>query len=136
MGGGTSHDTERSRASRNTHTLESADRRISQDIERSRASKRGHSHSGERRGRHKSGQTKVSKRGALTNWRAQRETQVKIAKETERARATHELGGAEGGTSQNTEIDQASENTHTLGNAATRSQNTARKASKRRELTS
>ena len=41
---------------------------------------------------------KASEQGALTNWRAQMEGQVRKTKESERARITHSLESAEGGT--------------------------------------
>jgi hypothetical protein len=52
---------------------------------------------------------KPSAQGALTLCRAQREDQVKLLKETERARGTHELLSAQGGSSQDTERNQAHE---------------------------
>ena len=46
---------------------------------------------------------KVTKKGALTNWRGQREGQVRTWKESDQARGTHVLEMAEGGTSQDME---------------------------------
>ena len=61
----------------------------------------GHSLSGDRRGRGKSGHgKKVTKRRALTLWRQQREGQVGTQKETDQARGTHSLEMVEGVTSQ------------------------------------
>ena len=63
-----------------------------------------HSPTGDGRGRDKSGhRKKVTKQGALTNWRWQREGQVRTRKESDQARHTHFLEMAEGGTSQDTE---------------------------------
>jgi len=64
----------------------------------------GHSPTGNGRGRDKSGhRKKLTKQGVLTDWRQQREGQVRIWKETDQERDTHILGTAEGGTSQDTE---------------------------------
>jgi len=41
---------------------------------------------------------KLSKQGALTNWRPQREGHVRILKETKQARGTYFLETTEGGT--------------------------------------
>src|SRR6267142_726512 len=88
---------------RGTHQLESADRQTSQDTERIRPSE-GHSHPGERRWTDKSGHGKnLTERGALTNWRAQTDGQVRTRKESDRARGTHRLESADGQTSQDTE---------------------------------
>jgi len=93
---------------RGTHILESAEGETSQDTETNRASK-GHSPTGECRGRDKSGhRNKLSKQGALTFWRVQRERQVRTQKQTEQARGTHILESAEGETSQDTETNRAS----------------------------
>src|SRR6266850_2159102 len=82
---------------RGTHILESAEGETSQDTETNRASK-GHSQTGECRGRDKSGHRyKPSKQGGLTNWRSQRERQVRTQKQTEQARGTHHLEIAKGG---------------------------------------
>src|SRR6267142_1062820 len=76
---------------RGTHSLSSAQGGSSQDTERNRACE-GHSLSIERTGTVKSGhQKKPSARGALTNYRAQREDQVRTLTETEYARGTHSL---------------------------------------------
>jgi len=89
--------------------LESTEGETSQDTETNRASK-GHSPTGECRGRDKSGHRyKPSKQGGLTNWRSQRERQVRTQKQTEQARGTHHLEIAKGGTSDDTEANQASE---------------------------
>jgi len=59
----------------------------------------GHSRTGEPRAVHKSGhRKKTSKRGTLTNWRAQREGQVRTQKEA-RIRGTHFLERVERGIS-------------------------------------
>jgi len=64
----------------------------------------GHSLPGDSIGRDKSGHgNKVTKQGALTFWRQQREGQVRTWKETDQVRSTHSLKMAEGGTSQDTE---------------------------------
>jgi len=94
---------------RGTHFLESADGRTSQDTEGIQASE-GHSLPGERRQMGKSGHGRnPSERGALTNWRAQMDGQVRTRKESKRVRGTHELESADGRTSQDTEGIQASE---------------------------
>src|SRR6266850_484063 len=68
---------------RGTHFLESADGRTSQDMEGIQVSK-GHSPTGERRQTDKSGHRRnPSERGALTNWRAQMDRQVRTRKESE-----------------------------------------------------
>ena len=46
---------------------------------------------------------KVTKQGALTPWRWQREEQVRAWKESDQARGTHKLEMAEEGTGQDTE---------------------------------
>ena len=82
--------------------LETVSKGTSQDTERIRA-KEGHSRTG-RMGRDKSGYGQdPAKRGALTYWRRRREEQVRIRKESNRARGTHILETASGGTSQGTE---------------------------------
>ena len=82
--------------------LETVLKGTSQDTERIRA-KEGHSRTG-RMGRDKSGYGQdPAKRGALTYWRRRREEQVRIRKESNRARGTHILETASGGTSQGTE---------------------------------
>ena len=52
---------------------------------------------------------KQTEQGALTSWRPHREGQVRIRKETDRARGTHSLETASGGTSQDTERNRPSE---------------------------
>jgi hypothetical protein len=85
---------------RGTHLLQSADRGTSQDTERIQASK-GHSRTGERRERHKSGHgMNPTERGAHTYWRAQTEVQVRTRDESDRARGTHVLKSADRETSQ------------------------------------
>ena len=80
-----------------------------QDTERNRPRK-AHSPPGDSRGRGLSGHgKKLTKQGALTLWRGQREGLVRTRKETDRARGTHPLEKAEGGTGQNTERNQPSE---------------------------
>jgi len=51
----------------------------------------------------------LSKRGALTNWRAQTDGQVRTQKESEQVRGTHFLESTDGRTSQDTEGIQVSE---------------------------
>jgi len=88
---------------RGTHTLETAEGGTSQDTERNRHSKE-HSHPEDGRERDKSGYGKTAaEKGVLTSWIQQREGQVRTRKETDRARGTHFLETAEGGTSQDTE---------------------------------
>src|SRR5437879_5034517 len=88
---------------RGTHVLESPDTETSQDTERMRASE-GHSRPGEPRHRDKSGHGRnASQRGALTNWRAQTQRQVRTRKECEPARGTHVLESLDTETSQDTE---------------------------------
>ena len=92
-----------SERARGTHSLETASGGPSQDSERIRTSE-GHSPSGDGIGRDKSGHGKnQTKRGTLTPWRRHREGQVRIQKESDQARGTHELETTSGGTSQNTE---------------------------------
>jgi len=60
-----------------THILETTEEETGQDTEIKRSSK-GHSQSGGRRGRDKSGhRKKATEKGVLTNWRPQREGQVR-----------------------------------------------------------
>ena len=69
-------------------------------MERNKPSKR-HSLPEDRRGRNKSGPgKKVTRQGALTDWRSQREGQVRTWKESDYVRGTHRLETTEGGTSQ------------------------------------
>ena len=92
-----------SNQTRNTHKLETTEGGTSQDMERKQPSK-GHLLSGDHRGRDKSGYgKKVTKQGALTSWRPQREGQVRIWKESNQMRSTHSLEMTEGGTSQDME---------------------------------
>jgi hypothetical protein len=92
-----------------THVLESADRGTSEDTERIQASE-GHSRTGERRPRHKSGHgMNPSERGAPTDWRAQTKGQVRTRDESERARGTHFLESADRETNQDMERIRASE---------------------------
>ena len=86
-----------------THQLQTTSGRTSQDTERI-PPKDGHSPTGDGIGRNKSGYRKnPTKRGALTTWRRNREGQVRIQKQSHRARGTHILATASGGTSQDTE---------------------------------
>jgi len=67
---------------------------------RKNMTEQGHSHPGDHRGRDKSGhRKKVTKQGALTNWRPQKEGQVRTWKESNQARGTYTLETTEGGTS-------------------------------------
>src|SRR6266850_978011 len=82
---------------RGTHILSRAEGGSRQDTERIRP-REGHSHSVERRGRVSSGErNNPTARGALTACRAQREGLVRTLKESDRARGTHRLSSAEGG---------------------------------------
>jgi hypothetical protein len=107
-------------------------RRGNSETETIRASK-GHSLSGERRQRDKSGYGTIqvseafslagerrqrapseygsnrSERGALTDWRAPTEEQVRTRKQSEQAKGAHQLESADGGTSQNMQTIRASE---------------------------
>ena len=86
-----------------THELKSESGETSQNTERIQLSK-GNSLSGDRIGGDKSGRGKnLTERGALTSWRRHRDEQVRIQKESDRARGTHILELELGGTSQNTE---------------------------------
>src|SRR5579863_7245980 len=70
----------------------------------------GSSQTGEPRQRDKSGHGKnTSQRGALTDWRAQMERQVRTRKECEPVRGTHGLESPDGEASQDTEGMRASE---------------------------
>src|SRR5579863_8793849 len=80
----------------------------SQETERKQQSE-GHSPTGDRRGRDKSGHGKKAiEQGALTLWRWQRGGQVRTWKESDQTRGTHGLEMAEEGTSQDTQIKQLS----------------------------
>jgi len=86
---------------RGTHPLETAvtEGGTYQNTERNQSSK-GHSPSGDHRGRDKSGhRKKPTNQWALTNWRPQREGQVRTQKETNQPRGTHFLETTEGRTS-------------------------------------
>ena len=86
-------------------------------MERKQLSK-GHSPTEDGRGRDKSGHgKKATKQGELTNWRQQREGQVRTWKESNQARGTHSLETAEGGTSQDMERKQPSKG-HSLPETA------------------
>jgi hypothetical protein len=94
---------------RGTHKLEMAEGGTCQDKERNRLTE-GHSLSGDSRGRDLLGhRKKPTDRGALTAWRQQREGLVRTRKEIDRARGTHFLETAEGGTCQDTERNRSSE---------------------------
>ena len=83
--------------------LETASKGTSQDTERIQPSE-WHSRTGHGMGRDMSGHEKRSDQAeALTNWRRHREGQIRIQKEYNRARGTHILETALGGTSQDTE---------------------------------
>ena len=80
-----------------------------QDTERNRPIEP-HSPTGDGRERALSGhRMKLAKQGTLTNWRRQREELVRTWKEIERASRTHILKMAEGGTCQDIERTQSSE---------------------------
>ena len=88
---------------RGTYFLETAPGGTSQDIERIWPSE-GHSHSGDSIVKDKSGHGRnPTERWALTSWRRHRERQVRTREESDRARGTHSLETALGGTSQDTE---------------------------------
>jgi hypothetical protein len=70
----------------------------------------GHSQAGDRIGRDKSEHEKEpTDRRVLTVWRLDREEKVRIRKETDRARGTHQLETRSRGTSQDTERNRPSE---------------------------
>jgi hypothetical protein len=74
-----------------TYRLSSDEGGMSWSIERKEAGE-GYSRSGECRGGTKSGQQKnESEPGTLTAWRVRREGQVRVPKESERVRETHQL---------------------------------------------
>ena len=86
-----------------THMLETASGGTCQDAERIRP-REGHSQAGDGIGGDMSGLRKnPTERGALTNWRQHQEEQVRTRKESDRARGTHILETASGGTTQETE---------------------------------
>ena len=107
--GVTSQDTQRIRPSKgDSHSGDGRGRDKSGHAKK--PTERGHSHPGDSIGRDKSGHGKNStERGALTNWRPNRDRQVRRWKESDRARATHILETASEGTSQDTERIQLSE---------------------------
>jgi hypothetical protein len=59
----------------------------------------------------------MTERGALTNWRRQRERQVRTEKDSDRARDIHLLETAEGGASHGTERSDRARSTHQLETA-------------------
>lgn len=108
-----------------THQLETTRRGTSEDAER-RQPREGHPQTGNRRGRYKSRRGKKLTGGGLTNWKQQREGQVRSQKKatenvaptcwrkkgegqvnrrklSDRAMGAHRLDTAEGGTIQDTE---------------------------------
>ena len=94
---------------RRTHILETAKGGTCQDTETNRPTE-AYSQPGDRIGKDKSGYgEKPTERGALTSWRPHRKGQVRIRRETNRARGTHSLETASGGTSQDTERNRPSE---------------------------
>ena len=81
---------EESNQTRGTHKLEITEGGTSQDTERKQPNK-GHSLPGDHRERDKSGhRKKATKQGALTNWRSQREGQVRTQKESNQTRGTQD----------------------------------------------
>ena len=100
--GGVFQDMGRNRP-RRTHFLETVEGGTCQETERNRPTE-ARSHPGDERGRGLSGHgKKPNGRGALTNWRRQREEPVRTQKESDQSRCTHILETAEGGTCQDTE---------------------------------
>ena len=89
-----------SEQTRGTHTLENAEESASQDAKEGvRASQATHIlESAEGATSENRERKKANERGALTNWRVQREEQVRRAKENKGARITHSLESAEGAT--------------------------------------
>ena len=63
---------------------------------------------------------KLTKQGALTSWRRQREGLVRTENETDRAKGTHTLEPAEGGTCQDTEANRPSETYSQTGDGRAR----------------
>ena len=91
---------------RRTHQLETASEGACQDTERNRPTE-AHSLPGDGRGGDLSGhEKKLTERGALTSWRRHREGLVRTQKEIARAKHTHLLETASGGTCQYTERNQ------------------------------
>jgi hypothetical protein len=98
-----------SKRAKGTHGLESAGEGTSQDNERKRANK-GDSQTGDSRERDGSGhRTKGCEGGAPTNLGPRIEGQVMTPRESERARCTHGLESADGGTSQENKRHRTSE---------------------------
>ena len=94
---------EETNLARGTHSLETTSGGTSYDMERNQLSK-GHSQTGDHIRRDKSVyRKKLSKQGALTNWRPHWEGQVRTQIETNQTRGTHFLETTPGGTSQDTE---------------------------------
>jgi hypothetical protein len=78
-------------------------------MERKRASK-GHSQTVERESTNELGhRKKASRREVLTNWRAERERQVRTANESEQAKGAYKLENGEGRTRQGNERVRASQ---------------------------
>ena len=121
---------------RGTHMLETASKGTSQDTERIQPSE-WHSRTGHGMGRDMSGHEKRSDQAeALTNWRRHREGQIRIQKEYNRARGTHILETALGGTSQDVERIRPSEEHSLSGNGVRRDKSAhGRNQTKRGELT-
>ena len=102
----TQKETDRPRC---THILETASGGTRQDTERNRPSE-AHSPTGDSIERDSSGhRKKPTDRGTLTSWRRHREGLVGTQKETERARCTHILETASGGTCHDTERNRPAE---------------------------
>ena len=96
-------ETDRARC---THFLKMAEGGTCQDTETNRPTK-AHSPTGDSKGRDLSGHGKKSTdRGALTCWSRQREVLVRTREKTDLLRCTHSLDTAEGGTCQDTEINE------------------------------
>jgi len=97
---GTCRTRNKSELARGTHSLRST--QTCQEIER-KQDYEGHSLPGEHRERDLSGHgKKETEEGALTLWRPHREGLVRIRKKRDRARGTHSLETASGGTCQDT----------------------------------
>ena len=94
---------------RRTHILKTAEGGTCQDTERNQSTE-AHSHPGDGRERdllrHRK---KPTDRGALTNWRWQREGLVRTRKQTDRPRRTHILEAPEGGTCQDSKRNRPTE---------------------------
>ena len=103
---GTHKETDRPRR---THQLEAVEGGTFQDMQGNRSTE-AHSPTGDGRGSDLSGHTtNPTDRGALTNWRRQRERLVKTRNETDRLRHTHKLETAEGATCQDTQQNRPTE---------------------------